>query len=329
MPANLPPDYFSAEKRYREASSVQEKIDCLKEMLAIMPKHKGTEHLQGDLKRRIAKLHQQSQKKHLKSKSSGLDHIPKEGAGQAVLVGGPNTGKSSILNFFTNARSVVAEYPFSTFKPIYGMMRYEDIAIQLVDIPPISPNYQESWMYNIIRLADLIIFTIDLGSKIFEEQVTEVYHLLDEHNIQFKKEGESHPQGSIAIKTTIIVGTKHDLTPGMDGSSISQILNQEILPYIEISIKENQNVDTFRRIVFQALRILRIYTKIPGKPADYEKPYIFNQGTTVLGAAEMIHKELSLTMKYARIWGSEKYNGQRVEKDHILEDRDVIEIHTR
>ena len=152
---------------------------------------------------------------------------------------------------------------------------------------------------------------------------------MDEHNIQFKKEGESHPQGSIAIKTTIIVGTKHDLTPGMDGSSISQILNQEILPYIEISIKENQNVDTFRRIVFQALRILRIYTKIPGKPADYEKPYIFNQGTTVLGAAEMIHKELSLTMKYARIWGSEKYNGQRVEKDHILEDRDVIEIHTR
>jgi len=329
MPANLPPDYYAAEKRYRQAETYEQKIECLREMLAIMPKHKGTEHLQGDLKRKIAKLNSQSQKKHVKAKSAGLDHIPNEGAGQAVLVGAPNTGKSSLLNYFTNAKSEVAEFPFSTYRPVCGMMPFEDIGIQLVDIPPISPNYRESWMFNIIRMADVVLLLADLSDPKSKSQLQEVIQILENHHILLKKNGESRPQGQIAVKTTLFVGTKSDEKDNaIDEGALRNLLDPSI-PFLNVSLLKEDQLDVFKRSIFLSMDIIRVYTKIPGKPADYEKPYLLKHGATVQEAAEIIHKELSDSMTFARIWGSEKYDGQRVERDHKLEDRDVIEIHTK
>jgi small GTP-binding protein len=329
MPANLPPDYYAAERRYREAGTAQEKIDILREMLAIMPKHKGTEHLQGDLKRRIAKLNSQAQKKQGTTRSSGLDHIPREGAGQVVLVGSPNAGKSSILSGLTNASSEVADYPFSTSKPVQGMMVYEDIKIQLVDLPPISQEYTESWVFNIIRLADLVLLVIDLSSSSPGQQVIEICDLLKTHKIELQREGQSRPQAAVAHKSTLLVGTKADLKGTKDRAESLIKTSDAKFPSTFISMKNSANIAEFQKLIFESLRVIRIYTKTPGKKSDFEKPYILPKGTTVFNAAKAVHKDFTETMRYARIWGSDKYDGQRVERDHVMEDKDIIEIHTR
>ena len=329
MPANLPPDYYAAEKRYRQADTIQEKIGILREMLALMPKHKGTEHLQGDLKRKIAKLNAQVQKKQVTSRSSGADYIPREGAGQAVLVGPPNSGKSSIVAALTHAHVEVAEYPFSTFRPVQGMMPYEDIQVQLVDLPPVSPMYTESWVYNIIRLADLVLLVVDLSASNPDEQVLETRQILEDHKISLQREGERRPQGPVAVKPTLLVGMKVDLSGAPQGAQMMEQTYGGEFPTVFVSVKSWANIDAFRRAVFQGIRMIRVYTKIPGKKSDLSKPYILPSGTTVFEAAKAVHKELAETMTYARIWGSDKYDGQRVERDHVMEDGDVIEIHTK
>ena len=329
MPANLPPDYFAAEKRYREAGTPQEKVEILREMLAIMPKHKGTDHLQGDLKRKIAKLQSQAQKKHATSRSSGLDHIPREGAGQAVLVGAPNSGKSSILTSLTNAQSDVAEYPFSTFKPVQGMMAYEDVQVQLVDLPPVSSVYTESWLFNIVRLADLDLLVVDLSVDHPEEQVFETCGILEEHKVFLKREGESKPQGSVAVKPTLLVGTKTDMVQAIGKTKALRLTYGKDFPLVLLSIRNETNVDGFKKEIFKGMKVIRVYTKIPGKKADMDKPYVLPVGTTVQEAAMTIHKELAEMMTFARLWGSDKYDGQRIERDHVMEDGDIIEIHTR
>lgn len=329
MPANLPPDYYAAEKRYRNASEIREKIEILREMLAIMPKHKGTEHLQGDLKRKIAKLHSLAKKKHVRSRSSGIDHIPKEGAGQAVLVGPPNSGKSSILSAVTNAHAEIADYPFSTYKPVVGMMSYEDIKVQLVDMPPIAPEFNESWYYNIIRLADVVLFIIDVNTIQTEKKLNDSFKQLEEHKIILTDRGEHTPRSSIALKSTLIVCNKDDMEALDDKKKIVTKIYGKQFPYIFISIRKNRNIDAFRGAVFKALNVIRIYTKVPGKKAEMGNPFILPACTNVIEAAKTIHNELAETMKFVCLWDSNKYNGLRVEKNHMLNDGDIIEIHTR
>jgi ribosome-interacting GTPase 1 len=328
MPANLPPDYFAAEKRYRQTTDIQEKIRILREMLAIMPKHKGTEHLQGDLKRKIAKLQSQAKKKHATSRSSNLDHIQREGAGQVALVGPPNSGKSSILTHMTHAHSTVAEYPFSTFKPVQGMMSFEDVQVQLVDIPPVSTDYSESWIFNIIRLVDLVLLTADLSDKACVCKTTETLGILKDHRIRLETSGEKTPQGPDAIKSTIMIGTKRDHTDAEEHES-AIIENFPQFTLISVSIEGQINIPEFKREIFKGLRIIRVYTKIPGKKADHSAPYVLPVGSTVQEAATMIHKEVGEMMTYARLWGQDAYAGQRIERDHILKDGDVLEVHTR
>jgi ribosome-interacting GTPase 1 len=329
MPANLPPDYYAAEKRYRQAKTTEEKETILREMLAIMPKHKGTDHLQGDLKRKIAKFQLQARKKTATSRSSGLDYIPREGAGQAVLVGAPNAGKSSILSAMTNARSDVADYPYSTFKPIQGMMVYEDIQVQLVDLPPVSFKYTEPWIFNVVRLTDLVLLVVDLSVEDPAEQVLEIFDLMEEHKIHLRREGEGRPQSSVAVKRTLISGAKTDMdSDGQRAASLLRAFGDE-LPIVFFSVAKGMNTDELKKSIFKGLHVIRVYTKVPGRKAEMGKPYVLHKGTTVHDAAMTIHKDFAEEMRFARLWGSQKYDGLKVEKDHVLEDGDIVEIHRR
>lgn len=329
MPANLPPDYYAAERRYREAKTVEEKILILQEMMAIMPKHKGTEHLRGDLKRKIAKLNSQKNVKSVKSRSRDLYHIPHEGAGQVVLVGLPNSGKSSIAYALTEAHVHVADFPFSTFKPIPGMIQYEDIQIQLIDLPPVIRDHIEPWLLNCIRIADVVALVVDGSTESPFENLDETLKILCDHHIHLENKGDKRPQGTEANKTGILVWTKMDLVEG-DERRHSFLSNIQVsIPQIFISSENSTNMNVLTKKIYKGLNVIRIYTKVPGKKIDRSKPYILSAGTTVYDAAKAIHKDLSETMTYARIWGSEKYEGQRVEKGHILMDRDVLEIHNK
>ena len=130
MPANLTPQYLEAELKFKQAKTTPDKIKALEVMMAVIPKHKGTERLRGQLKSRMAKLKEELQKRPTVGRAEQVYNIKREGAAQVVLLGLPNSGKSSLLSRITNASSEVADYPFTTQKPVPGMMKFENLQIQ-------------------------------------------------------------------------------------------------------------------------------------------------------------------------------------------------------
>ena len=154
MPANLPPQYLKAEDEYRKAPTPEKRLEKLRELFRLLPKHKGTEKLQSDLKQKMSQLKEEQERGKPGSKKAGLSHhVPREGAGQVMLIGPPNVGKSTLLAALTNARPEIAPYPFTTRAPQPGIMMWQDVPVQLVDLPAISPEFVEPWVPNVIRSA--------------------------------------------------------------------------------------------------------------------------------------------------------------------------------
>ncbi|MFH1337085.1 MAG: GTPase [Candidatus Zixiibacteriota bacterium] len=328
MPANLPPQYYEAERRYREAKDPQDKLRILHEMYAIMPKHKGTDKLQADVKSKISKLNKEILQKKKTSRRGDQYFVEKEGAAQVVLIGPPNAGKSQVLTSLTHATPEVAAYPYTTTKPLSGMMPYENIQIQLVDTPPIAAEFMEPWLAGIIRSADLVCLMADLGSEAMLEEIGEVLQKLQEYKIVLeRKEGETNPLDGIAHKETFILGNKIDLSLSEVNLRILKEKYGQNLPIFNISAKEKTNLEEFKQFIYNSLEILRVYTKTPGKKAVYEDPVILKVGSTLLEAARAIHKDFAYNLKYARIWGEGVYDGQMVQKDFVLKDGHVVEFH--
>ncbi|MEO0093790.1 MAG: GTPase [candidate division WOR-3 bacterium] len=318
MPANLTPQYLEAEKRYRQAKTDEEKLSCLQEMLALIPKHKGTEKLQAEIKTKISKLKRSFGKKS-GAKRTIWYHIDKQGAGQVVIFGAPNSGKSALVKALTNAPTEIADYPFTTQKPVAGMLEYEDIQIQLIDTPPITED-SEPWVFHIIRSGDLAVWVIDLADEQVLDTVKKTLELLLQARIS------PRPTTEMPYKKTIVVGSKYD-EPKAETQlkSVQELLSDfNILP---ISVKRFINLEQLKRMLFQGLDIIRVYTKKPGEPPDLKEPVILKAGSSVIDAAYHLHKDFAKTLNYARLWDSNHYKGQRVERNHILKDKDIIEFH--
>jgi len=327
MPANLPPNYYKAQRRYSRARTPEEKIEILREMLAIMPKHKGTDHLQADVRRRMASHRREAQETKKVKRSASPDYIEREGEGLVALVGAPNSGKSSILAAVTRARPEVADYPFTTHRPLPGMMLFEDIQIQLVDLPPIS-EYTESWVFNVVRNADLALLVVDLSAEDPEEHVMTVVDMLGNSNILVTgRDPEEDANQTVIAKKALIVGTRGDHPRSSQSMESLQELYGEEFRIVRVSTTAGDGLDAMGQQVFLALNILRIYTKVPGKKADMNAPYVLPVGSTVLDVAAAVHKDLEATFRFARIWGAEKYDGQQIQRDYRVRDRDIIEIH--
>jgi len=325
MPANLPPHYFEAEKRYRAARDPEEKIAALRTMLAIMPRHKGTDKLHADLRRKIAKFSQEAEKKYATARRTGF-YIQREGAGQVMLVGPANAGKSQLLAALTEAIPEIAGYPFTTQAPIPGMMKFEDIQIQLVDTPPIGHKEVRILLANTLRNADLIAIIIDLSL----EPISQV-----ETTLQGLKEARIEPSTNGAVPVSpgayprrmLIVGNKNDLAGTNENWSILSSRYGSLFPIVSVSAAEGRGMDDLKTTLYHALNIIRVYTKSPGGKADLSDPMILEKGTTMEEAAESLHKDFRRNLRYAVVWGSGKYDGQRVSKAHILQDGDIIEFH--
>jgi len=328
MPANLTPQYYEAERVYKEAKSTQEKIEALEAMLAIMPKHKGTDKLKADLRRRLSQL-KKDQTKKAGGKKTGFD-IRKEGAGQIVLIGMPNSGKSTILKELTKAETEVASYPYTTRKATPGMMDYENIQIQLIDIPPFTDEFAETWLNNIIRNCDALALIIDLSLDPVKD-----YNLSLEKLEHFKvkplgmKEFQVEEEFIRKERKLLLVGNKIDLEDSEIGLELLKDEVKDKFPLVTISSSEEINIENFKREVFRLLHIVRVYSKAPGQEVNYKAPFILKKGSTVMDFAERVHKDFKSKLLFARIWGSSnKYTGQRVNRDYILEDEDVIELKT-
>lgn len=327
MPANLPPQYFEAEKVYRQAKTPEEKVEALEIMLAIMPKHKGTDKLRADLRRRIAKSSDEAQRRHSIARKGIAYNIRKEGAGQIVLVGLPNVGKSQLVSTLTDAFPEVADYPYATKLPIPGMLKFENIQIQLLDMPPITDRDAKPWFSHLLRSADVLLIMVDLGDDPLI-QLEAILAELEQMKIRvIEKEYEEEISLGIVRKRAIIVGNKSDLSNSAENYIRLKSRYSAVLPVVVISAKEGSGLDDMKLAIYKAMNIIRVYTKTPGEKPDFEDPVILQRGSTLEDAAESVHKDFRNKLKYAQVWGSGKFDGQRVKRGHVLEDGDVVEIH--
>jgi ribosome-interacting GTPase 1 len=326
MPLNLPPDALAAERRYRAAQSDEERLETLEEFLSLIPKHKGTDKLRADLRKRLSKLKSSAEGRKGGGKRASAFHIRKEGAGQVVVLGCANVGKSALLAALTNATPEVSASPFTTWQPAPGMMPIENIQVQLVDTPPLDAEYVDPELYNLIRQADLILLMVDLLHNPIQ-QLEESIARLEEHRIVPQHRSDEHVEGErlTAIPLLVLVNKNDDPSSDEDYEIFCALLEGE-WPCLPISVAAGRNLERMRQMVYEGLQIMRVYSKAPGKDADLEKPFVLPKGGTVEQFAQKVHRDFYENLKAARVWGLGVFDGQLVQRDHVLHDGDVVEL---
>jgi len=341
MPANLTPEYKKAEDWYRNAGTDSERLLALEEMLRTIPKHKGTEHMRADIKRRISKLRSTLESGSKKGGTRHVDifHVPKTGAGQVVLIGTPNSGKSALIGALSNAKVQVTDYPFGTDKPVPGMTRYEDVPIELVDMPPITADYAAPGQVNTYRHCDLIGIVIDLSADVLDQWQVCLDYLTSHRLIQENSTGpdgepghEPTPEptrdsGDSLGRPAFVICTKADIAPPGTTETLRELCGRN-LEFIEVSPVTGHGLDHLRRRLFEMLNVVRVYAKKPGREPDMNEPFTLPRGSTVMDLAVKIHRELAQKLKFARAWNSPTaHDGQHIPRDHVLHDKEIIELH--
>jgi len=381
MPANLPPEYFKAEERYLRARTLEEKISATQELIRTAPKHKGTEKLLKMLKRRLSKLRAELQKQRARHVGGGPSyHVKREGAAQVALVGMPNSGKSTLLRWLTSARPSAASYPFTTRRPVPGMMQFEDIQIQLVEIPAVIEGSSLGKGLGVLPLsvarnADAIALVIDVsqdpleqvkiltqeleatgiklnrkppkfaiqrratggievrGVGMFEDGEAELKRALQERNIHnalviidepiTAKDLGDALDGSCVYRRAFILATK---CMAGEGEKLGQLKGEYGDRFSIIPVASTGGEQEVKRAIFDSLGIIRVYTKRPDE-APAKRPVVLPKGSTISDAAQVVHKDFERGLKFAKIWGSSRFPGQQVPRDHVLQDKDVVELH--
>ena len=327
MPANLTPEYFKAEKWYKSATTDEERILALERMLSVMPKHKGTDHLKADLRKKLSKLKDVStQQKKGGGKHVDIFHVPRGGAGQIVLLGTPNCGKSSLVEALTNAKVNVADFPFATNAPVPGMVMFEDVPIQLVDMPPITADYIAPGQVGTYRNCDLIALVIDLADDL-DEQLLVCLDFLESRSLLIDIDTPAYDdQGNALGKQAFCIGTKADIA---EADALEKLKESCAWPFefLAVSTETGAGLKELAGKFFELLKIIRVYAKPPGKPADMTEPFTLPIGSTVMDLATTVHRQLAEKLKSARIWGTGVYDGQNAQRTHVLNDKDIIELH--
>ena len=326
MPANLTPEYYDAEAQYKSAKTPEEKLEALELMMATIPKHKGTEKMRGDIKKRLSKLRKGESKKG--GKRTFSYHVEKQGASQVIVVGPPNSGKTRFVNTVSNAHFAVGNYPYTTHIMQPAMMPYENIQIQLVDTPAISPDYHERWVLGLIRNADMALLVADLSNPDLLDNIENLLTILEEGRVKLVRDfPEGKPPIGICLKKTILAANKCESPLAEEHQEILDEFFGDRFKICTFSCETGEGLDDLKKTIYENLGILRVYTKAPGRKPDLNNPFILTEGKTVSDLAFSIHKDLARHMKFARIWGEGYYDGQPVDQHHSLKDGDVIEIH--
>jgi len=326
MPANLPPHYYEEEKRLRSARTPEEKIEILETLLSIIPKHKGTEKLQADLKRRLSKARSLETKRAGSGRRGDEHHVEKQGVGQVVLAGLPNVGKSQLLASMTNAVPLIADYPYSTLKPLPGMARFENVWIQFVDIPPLFWEATETWVANLLRNADALALVVELNDDPVGQTEILLAELPTKKILPLRRGETVRAEPGTHPKRILIVGTKLDLAGASMGLEELRARFSDLYPVVGVCAPQRVGLGDVCREAFHVLDKIRVYTKAPGKKPDTENPFVIDKGSTVMDLAAEIHKDFLKRLKAARIYSHDMYEGQRVAKDFVLRDGDVIEL---
>ncbi len=318
---------MEAERKLKTAESNEEKIAIYEELLAMIPKHKGTEKLQAMLKTKMSKLRSAAQKKAATAKHGPSHTIKKSGAGQIVIVGPPNAGKSMLVKALTNADPIISDYPFATVSPSPYMMPYENIQVQIIDTPPITPDFMEVFHHELVKTADGVIVLIDPTDAKPAEILQALLNKLREKRIEFISDDREPAPGPLFYKKTLMAINKSDLPASPHNlAAVTKMLSPDFKPFY-ISAKTGAGLIDLKKRLFTMLDIIRVHSKAPGKKAELDSPYTLKKGSTVIDMASAVHKDFSQKLKYARIWSKTKYDGQKVNRTYVLEDEDIIELH--
>jgi hypothetical protein len=337
MPANLTPEYKAAEAVFRKARDPRERLEGLREMLRTIPKHKGTDHLQGDIKRRIKELSEELERPQGGGARGGPALVVRpEGAAQIALVGPPNAGKSLLHARLTGSAAPAAPYPFTTQYPEPGMMPHENISFQLLDLPAVSPEHPIPWLASTLQTADGALLVVDLSDPACLEQVETVRTILRERRVTLTDrwesagvaaEGDGDP---FALRLpTLLVANKVEGLADAD-AELRAFLEVTGLRYpaLTVSAATGQGLGKIGPWLFSHLGIARVYTKAPGRPPDQGRPFILHRGQTVEDVARLVHKDLARSLRYARVWDTAGFDGQQVGREHPVKDGDVVELHS-
>lgn len=334
MPANLTPDYKAAEAAFRKARDPDEQLGHLREMLRTIPKHKGTEHLRADIKTRVKELTERLEGPQRGPARTGpATVIHPEGAAQVALLGPPNSGKSALHARLTGSHAESAPYPFTTQHPLPGMLMVGDAAIQLVDLPAVSPEHPVGWIANALQPADAALLVVDLGHAGCVMETLALVSMLSERRVTLTEAwtGDAGPsdEDPFAIcLPTLLVANKADTIPHLaEEAAVFEELAEMSFPVMVVSAETGEGLDQLGPWLFAHLGIVRVYTKVPGKPPDLERPYTVRTGDSVLDVARLVHRDFVDTLKYARLWSRTGIDGQQVSRDHRVADGDVVELH--
>lgn len=329
MAANLTPQYLKAEEEYRRAATAEEELKWLEVMLREMPKHKASEKLQAELKQKISRARKDAEAERKSGKKGHSVRIPRQGAGTAVLLGGPNAGKSQLLAGLTRATPEIAPYPFTTRAPQPGMMPWQDVAVQIIDMPPITTDYMEPYVQGIVRSADVAVLVVDLGGDDGIEALVELLDRLAATKTRLARTSSLDEEDvGISYTQTLLAPNKMDLPDAADCLALVHELAPLDFAEFPISALARTGLDALGEAIYRSLDVVRVYTKLPtAKTADYDKPFTLRRGGTLLDVAALVHKDLAATLKFARVWGSQVHDASVVKSDYVLADQDVVELH--
>jgi ribosome-interacting GTPase 1 len=338
MAANLSPEYKDAEAAYRKAREPDERLRWLKEMLRAIPKHKGTEHLQADIKTRIKQLSSDLDKPKKTTRGGPTMAVRAEGAAQVALLGPPNSGKSSLHAKLTGSSAAVGPYPFTTHEPLPGMLPFEDVQFQLIDLPPLSASFMEPWMPNALVHADAALLIVDLGDPAVLEDIAAIRERLEDKRYLLQADAdeghdaEDDERDHIDDRRrvpSVLVATKSDLSEGEPEAELAAFRELGELPFVALSVsaETGSGLSRIGETLFELLQVVRVYTKLPGHEPEKKRPYALRRGATVQDVARLVHRGLAEEVKSARIWGTATFVGQQVSRDHHVADGDVIELH--
>ena len=326
MPTNLPPEYFEVSKRLQAAESDSERIQLLEQLLGTIPKHKGTEHLRGDYKARLAKLKASQQSQRGSTRHASAFQVAREGAGQVAVIGATNVGKSSLVSALTNAKPQVAETPFTTWEPTPGMLDADHVPVQLIDTPPLDREYLEPELFDLLRRADLLLVLVSLQADPFQ-QLEAVLQQLIEHRIYPEHmQAETPIEGhATCIPLTVAANKCDDPSSDLDCQAFCELMDSK-LRVLPISALNGRNLDSLKEILLDHLDIVRVYAKPPGQEADLDMPFVLKSGSTIGDLAGRVHKDFLTGLKSARVWGQAVHDGQMVGRDYVLQDGDIVEL---
>lgn len=333
MPANLPPEYYDAQRRYSSASEPDEKLDALEDMLSLLPKHKGTDKIQADIRRRISDVKEEKKKKKKKQQQRKKQRsitIEREGSGQIMLLGPPNSGKTSILNEFSALDRKTGDYPFTTREPYPGMVQYKNVDIQLVDFPPLTTDYVPDWVNPLLRGSDGFAMVIDPTMDQCLEDLEEMLDILrDEKIIPSWRTSQLPPiSAGTLVQPTVLIANKMDKENAEEKLDVLRELYQddEFDPLL-LSLETGEGKDKLLEEIWNLLGKIRVYSRPEGGDPDYTSPYTIEEDSTVMEFARKVHRDFANNLQYAKVWNHpEAYEGQRVPRDHKLVDEEEVQL---